>query len=227
MAALLRAVFDDRVSTVSGHPLPHGQPGRRTAAGTGAPSTTASSSAGPSPGSIRLPPADNGNRRHRRPPATVARGRLRCSGMWSRLISTRSALCGSSRTAGRTTTPWPSPAPAASRSTSTDTSVPLSIPARSAPPAPPRDRLLPMAVIRRMIPTPVYRRRHRRALLDEPGPSDFSGMTYEAWRRHDLECAGLRPRVERRRARRRRRRRDTSFLYTDRETGRALNAARA
>ena len=59
--------------------------------------------------------------------------------------------------------------------------------------------------------------------LDEPGPSDFSGTTYEDWLRmiwntpdcdHALSVAALADGVVL----------GTSFLYTDRESGRAANA---
>jgi GNAT superfamily N-acetyltransferase len=59
--------------------------------------------------------------------------------------------------------------------------------------------------------------------IDEPGPSDFSGATYESWRRliwempdcdHDLSVVALADGVVV----------GTSFLYADRERGRALNA---
>jgi GNAT superfamily N-acetyltransferase len=58
---------------------------------------------------------------------------------------------------------------------------------------------------------------------DEPGPSDFSGMTYETWRRHiweypdtdhDLSVVALVGGVVV----------GTTFLYSDRASGRAANA---
>jgi GNAT superfamily N-acetyltransferase len=58
--------------------------------------------------------------------------------------------------------------------------------------------------------------------VDEPGPSDFSGMTYEAWRRHTwdhpdcnhgLSAVALAEGVVV----------GLTFLYTDIETGRAMN----
>lgn len=62
----------------------------------------------------------------------------------------------------------------------------------------------------------------RESMLDEPGPSDYSGMTYETWKRHlwdspdcDLEL-GLAALVDGQMV-------GTTFLLSDRETGRALN----
>ena len=70
-------------------------------------------------------------------------------------------------------------------------------------------------------PAPVYEADHASA-LDEPGPTDFSGMTFDSWRRiiweHpdcdlDLSVVALsRDRVV-----------GTMFLYSDRPTGRAAN----
>jgi N-acetylglutamate synthase-like GNAT family acetyltransferase len=63
----------------------------------------------------------------------------------------------------------------------------------------------------------------RQSAADEPGPSDFSGVTYESWLRliwatpdcdHDLSVAAVADGVVV----------GTSFLYSDRETGRAMNA---
>ena len=70
-------------------------------------------------------------------------------------------------------------------------------------------------------PEPVFAADHESS-LDEPGPSDFSGMTYETWRRliwdhpdcdHELSAVVLADGVVA----------GTTFLYTDRETGRAAN----
>jgi N-acetylglutamate synthase-like GNAT family acetyltransferase len=62
----------------------------------------------------------------------------------------------------------------------------------------------------------------RESILDEPGPGDFSGITYETWRRHhwghpdcDLEL-GLVALVDGQIV-------GTTFLMSDREGGRALN----
>ncbi len=70
-------------------------------------------------------------------------------------------------------------------------------------------------------PEPIYAA-DRDWSVDEPGPVDFSGMTYEAWRRHIWECPDLD--------------REVSmvavagevvagstFIFTDRATGRAEN----
>ncbi len=70
-------------------------------------------------------------------------------------------------------------------------------------------------------PEPVFVADHESS-LDEPGPSDFSGMTYETWRRliwdhpdcdHELSAVVLIDGVVA----------GTTFLYTDRQTGRAAN----
>jgi GNAT superfamily N-acetyltransferase len=70
-------------------------------------------------------------------------------------------------------------------------------------------------------PEPVYAADHESA-LDEPGPADFSGMTYDSWRRliwdhpdcdHELSAVALADGVVV----------GTTFLYSDRETGRAGN----
>jgi GNAT superfamily N-acetyltransferase len=71
-------------------------------------------------------------------------------------------------------------------------------------------------------PAPVFEADSASA-VDEPGPSDFSGATLESWRRliwdmpdcaHDLSVVALADGAPV----------GTSFLYADRETGRALNA---
>ena len=71
-------------------------------------------------------------------------------------------------------------------------------------------------------PTPVFEA-DKESALDEPGPSDFSGVTYESWRRliweypdcdHELSVVAEVDGVVV----------GTSFLYSDRETGRAMNA---
>lgn len=70
-------------------------------------------------------------------------------------------------------------------------------------------------------PKPVYEA-DLEAILDEPGPDDFSGTTYETWLRHHWEhpdCdreLGLVALVDGRIV-------GTTFLMTDRENGRALN----
>ena len=71
-------------------------------------------------------------------------------------------------------------------------------------------------------PEPVYRV-DRETMLDEPGPNDVSGTTYEHWRRHLWDApdcdhdSSLVALVDGRIA-------GTTFLFTDRESGRALNA---
>ncbi len=71
-------------------------------------------------------------------------------------------------------------------------------------------------------PLPVYEA-DRESALDEPGPSDFSGVTYESWTRliwqapdcdHDLSVAAVADGAVV----------GMAFLYSDRETGRAMNA---
>jgi GNAT superfamily N-acetyltransferase len=71
-------------------------------------------------------------------------------------------------------------------------------------------------------PTPVYEA-DRESALDEPGPSDFSGVTFESWNRliweapdcdHELSVVAVADGVVV----------GTSFLYSDREAGRAMNA---
>ena len=71
-------------------------------------------------------------------------------------------------------------------------------------------------------PEPIFAADHESA-LDEPGPSDFSGMTYENWRRliwdhpdcdRELSAVALVEGVVA----------GTTFLYSDRETGRAGNS---
>jgi GNAT superfamily N-acetyltransferase len=71
-------------------------------------------------------------------------------------------------------------------------------------------------------PTPVFEA-DKASAVDEPGPGDFSGITYERWRRliwdapdsdHDLSVVVTADGVVV----------GTSFLYADRETGRAMNA---
>jgi GNAT superfamily N-acetyltransferase len=71
-------------------------------------------------------------------------------------------------------------------------------------------------------PEPVFEA-DRASAQDEPGPSDYSGMTYADWRRliwdmpdcdHDLGVAVVASGVVV----------GTAFLYADPETGRALNA---
>lgn len=71
-------------------------------------------------------------------------------------------------------------------------------------------------------PEPIYTA-DRESALDEPGPSDFSGMTYDTWRRliwdhpdcdHELSGVALVGGAVV----------GTTFLYSDRSTGRAANA---
>jgi GNAT superfamily N-acetyltransferase len=70
-------------------------------------------------------------------------------------------------------------------------------------------------------PEPVYEA-DRESILDEPGPDDYSGVTYETWRRHhwenpdcdrELSLAAL---VDGQMV-------GTTFLLTDRDSGRAMN----
>jgi GNAT superfamily N-acetyltransferase len=71
-------------------------------------------------------------------------------------------------------------------------------------------------------PTPVFEA-DKASAVDEPGPSDFSGVTYESWHRliwdnpdcdHDLSVAAVADGVVV----------GMAFLYSDREAGRAMNA---
>ena len=88
------------------------------------------------------------------------------------------------------------------------------------PAAPPGIELRPMSGFAHD-PKPIFASDHESA-QDEPGPSDFSGMTYETWRRliwdqpncdHELSVVALVEGVVV----------GTTFLYSDRETGRAAN----
>lgn len=90
------------------------------------------------------------------------------------------------------------------------------------PPAPPPGIVLAPLARFRGDPEPVYEADHQSA-LDEPGPSDFSGMTYETWRRiiwdhpdcdHELGVAALANGAVI----------GTTFLFSDRDAGRAANA---
>jgi GNAT superfamily N-acetyltransferase len=90
------------------------------------------------------------------------------------------------------------------------------------PPAPPDGiAIAPMAAFLDD-PEPIFVS-DRESAQDEPGPSDFSGVTYESWRRliwdmpdcdQELSVVALAGDAVA----------GTSFLYTDRETGRAMNA---
>ena len=92
----------------------------------------------------------------------------------------------------------------------------------AAPPAPPAGiALVPLSAFEDD-PEPVFAADHESA-QDEPGPSDFSGMTYETWRRmiwdypdcdHELGRVALAGDAVV----------GTTFLYADRESGRAANA---
>jgi len=88
------------------------------------------------------------------------------------------------------------------------------------PAAPPGIELRPMSGFAHD-PEPIFASDHESA-QDEPGPSDYSGMTYETWRRliwdppdcdHELSVVALVEGVVV----------GTTFLYSDRETGRAAN----
>jgi len=89
------------------------------------------------------------------------------------------------------------------------------------PAAPPGIELRPMSGFAHD-PEPIFASDHESA-QDEPGPSDYSGMTYETWRRliwdppdcdHELSVVALVEGVVV----------GTTFLYSDRETGRAANS---
>lgn len=105
---------------------------------------------------------------------------------------------------------------------STDTTSAVDPRTLSGPPDPPSGTaVIPMAKHADDL-TPVFEA-DKESALDEPGPSDFSGVTYESWRRliwdypdcdHDLSVVAEVDGVVV----------GTSFLYSDRETGRAMNA---
>jgi GNAT superfamily N-acetyltransferase len=104
----------------------------------------------------------------------------------------------------------------------TDTTSAIDPRALGDPPAPPDGiAIAPMAAFLDD-PEPVFVS-DRESAQDEPGPSDFSGVTFESWRRliwdmpdcdHELSVVALAGDAVA----------GTSFLYTDRETGRAMNA---
>lgn len=105
---------------------------------------------------------------------------------------------------------------------STDTTSALDPRTLPEPPRPPAGiEVVPMTEYADE-PTPVYEA-DRESAQDEPGPSDFSGVTYESWRRliwetpdcdHELSVAAVADGVVV----------GISFLYSDRENGRAMNA---
>jgi L-amino acid N-acyltransferase YncA len=105
---------------------------------------------------------------------------------------------------------------------STDTTSAVDPRTLPEPPLPPSGiAIVPMAE-HADDPTQVFEADSESA-LDEPGPSDFSGVTYESWRRliwdypdcdHDLSVVAEADGVVV----------GTAFLYSDRETGRAMNA---
>jgi GNAT superfamily N-acetyltransferase len=105
---------------------------------------------------------------------------------------------------------------------STDTTSAVDPRTLPEPPDPPSGVIIAPMAAHAADPTPVFEA-DKESALDEPGPSDFSGVTYESWRRliwnypdcdHELsvvaEVDGIVV--------------GTSFLYSDRENGRAMNA---
>jgi len=105
---------------------------------------------------------------------------------------------------------------------STDTTSAVDPRALPEPPDPPSGVIIAPMAAHAEDPTPVFEA-DKESALDEPGPSDFSGVTYETWRRHIWEypdcdhelsvVAEVDGAVV-----------GTAFLYSDRETGRAMNA---
>ena len=105
---------------------------------------------------------------------------------------------------------------------STDTTSAVDLRTLPEPPDPPSGVIIAPMAAHAEDPTPVFEA-DKESALDEPGPSDFSGVTYETWRRHIWEypdcdhelsvVAEVDGAVV-----------GTSFLYSDRETGRAMNA---
>ena len=105
---------------------------------------------------------------------------------------------------------------------STDTTSAVDPRTLPEPPDPPSGVIIAPMAAHAEDPTPVFEA-DKESALDEPGPSDFSGVTYETWRRHiwdypdcdhelsvvaEVDGAVV----------------GTAFLYSDRETGRAMNA---
>ena len=105
---------------------------------------------------------------------------------------------------------------------STDTTSAVDPRTLPEPPDPPSGVIIAPMAAHAEDPTPVFEA-DKESALDEPGPSDFSGVTYETWRRHIWEypdcdhelsvVAEVDGAVV-----------GTAFLYSDRETGRAMNA---
>jgi len=105
---------------------------------------------------------------------------------------------------------------------STDTTSAVDLRTLPEPPDPPSGVIIAPMAAHAENPTPVFEA-DKESALDEPGPSDFSGVTYETWRRHIWEypdcdhelsvVAEVDGAVV-----------GTAFLYSDRETGRAMNA---
>jgi len=105
---------------------------------------------------------------------------------------------------------------------STDTTSAVDLRTLPEPPDPPSGVIIAPMAAHAEDPTPVFEA-DKESALDEPGPSDFSGVTYETWRRHIWEypdcdhelsvVAEVDGAVV-----------GTAFLYSDRETGRAMNA---
>src|SRR6478736_3407712 len=105
---------------------------------------------------------------------------------------------------------------------STDTTSAVDPRTLPEPPDPPSGVIIAPMAAHAEDPTPVFEA-DKESALDEPGPSDFSGVTYETWRRHIWEypdcdhelsvVAEVDGVVV-----------GTAFLYSDRETGRAMNA---
>lgn len=90
------------------------------------------------------------------------------------------------------------------------------------PPEPPTGITIAPMAVHDDDPEPVFVS-DKESAADEPGPSDFAGVTYENWRRHiwetpdcdhDLSVVAVADGIVV----------GTAFLYSDRETGRAMNA---
>ena len=223
VAALYRACFDDRLSTVAG--IRHRQderPARGSAAVLARRGGRRAHRLGVrGPRRVRLG-ADDGEREHRRPSRpSPGGGRLRALGCGVRA----SRAIGARRIVAYSRADDDSVAFVGARGftlESTDTTSAVDPRTLPAPPDPPAGiAVAPMAEYADD-PTPVFEA-DKESALDEPGPSDFSGVTYESWRRliwdspdcdHDLSVVAKADGVVV----------GTSFLYSDRETGRAMNA---
>jgi L-amino acid N-acyltransferase YncA/RimJ/RimL family protein N-acetyltransferase len=105
---------------------------------------------------------------------------------------------------------------------STDTTSAVDPRTLPEPPEPPSGVIIAPMAAHAADPTPVFEA-DKESALDEPGPSDFSGVTYESWRRliwnypdcdHELSVVAEADGTVV----------GTSFLYSDRQNGRAMNA---